>query len=323
MVDSAAFQLRLIDGFGLFFNDVEIHLSRRKSQALLSYLWLKDSHTETRSRLSTLLWSRSGDGEARVSLRQELSRLNKGLPPQNGLVLNGDKFAIWLSRVPPATDAEYIASELEAGRVPAILLERTLLHEHFLSHFQGIDPELDLWISVQRTAFSRRCLRALAALLQEGSDAKLAKVAARALFNLDPSDESACKLLMELAVAEDNVPEALKLYKELTILLEQDYGAKPSRALIDYACTLTKAAPAFVPQPDAPVVIHERGQGDAKLLLLVHPVAVALPVTESLQRFTVLRSELIGALSKFRDWSVRERSANNRNSRVDHAATVS
>ncbi|MBP1861548.1 BTAD domain-containing putative transcriptional regulator [Rhizobium herbae] len=313
MVDPAFCRLKLIDGFGLYLNDEELHVSRRKSQVLLSYLWLKESHTETRSRLSTLLWSRSGDAEARVSLRQELSRLNKELALKSGLLLlNGDKFAIWLSRSPPATDAELITSELEAGRIPAILLERTLLHEQFLSHFEGIDPELDLWISVQRTAFSRRCLRALSAIVLQRQGASLVKAAARALFNLDPSDESACRQLMEIAVAEDNIPEAIRLYKELRLLLSNNYGVKPSKALVDFVDALTQVKSPPIPSPGISATVQERGQGDARLLLLVHPVAFTHAATASTQRFAVLRNELIGALSRFRDWSVREFEAEDR-----------
>ncbi|RMC64888.1 BTAD domain-containing putative transcriptional regulator [Sinorhizobium meliloti] len=311
MIDPVVCTLKLMEGFGLFLNDEELHISRRKSQALLAYLWLKVNHTETRTRLSTLLWSRSGDNEARVSLRQELSRLNKELCGRNNLVLlSGDKFAIWLARSPPPTDAEAIIWELEAGRIPSLLLEKALLNEQFLASFTGIDPELDLWISVQRSTFTKRCVRALSAIGERARGTELSKDAALALFNLDPSDESACRQLIEFAAAEGNMPEAMRLYKELNTLLWDNYGVRPSRALCDYVNALTK--PEAPPPPTPQFPMPNRGGGDGKLLLLVHPVALAHAATEATQRFAVLRTELIGALSRFRDWSVREFNAADR-----------
>jgi DNA-binding SARP family transcriptional activator len=307
MTDPAICGLKLIDGFGFFLNDEELHISRRKSQALLTYLWLKASHTETRTRLSTLLWSRSGDSEARVSLRQELSRLNKELLSRNELqFLNGDKLAIWLARAPVPTDADAIVAELEAGRIPAPLLEKILIHEQFLSHFDGIDPEFDLWISVQRSTFARRCQRALVVIAQHVKGTTLARDAARALFNLDPSDESLCRQLMEIAAADGNIPEAIRLYKELQSLLTNNYSVKPSKALQDYVNALAAAETQPASAPPVSTTVPERGHGDGKLLLLVHPVHSTRPATEAVQRFAVLRSELIGALSRFRDWSIRQ-----------------
>lgn len=305
MADLLSFRLRLIDGFGLFMDGHQVHVSRRKSQALLTYLWLKQGHTETRLRLSNLLWSRSGDSEARVSLRQELSRLNKELTAKGDILLAGDKFAIWLTKSVPPSDAEAILAEIPSGVVPTMLLDTRRIHEQYLSHFEGIDPELDLWISVQRSGFFRGCQRALSTLATTARHDGLARDVARALLNLDPSDESACRQLMEFAVQHGNIPEALRLYEELKHLLASDYDTHPSEALKNYVSDLTRLRSVPGPKTGVPAAPPLRERSDGRLLLLIHPVRTVYPANGAEQRFSVLRNELIGALSRFRDWSVR------------------
>src|SRR6202790_4107544 len=57
----------------------------RKTRALLAYLCLAQGERVSRSRLAGLLWDRSGDAQARMSLRHALSELNNIV---NGRVTN-------------------------------------------------------------------------------------------------------------------------------------------------------------------------------------------------------------------------------------------
>jgi len=311
MGEDAGHRVNAIGGFA-FSDGAHLHrITRRKAQALLTYLWLQPNHTESRSRLANLLWSRSGETDARVSLRQELSRLNKELASCRGApVLGGDKFSIWLARKPEPCDADRIVADLEAGGIPGALLEKALLHEDFLSHLEGVDPELDLWIAVQRASFARKCTRLLKEMLKgPGGSAATSEDAARALLNLDPTDEGACRGLMESAVARDDRAGALAMFEDLTGLLRSKYAVDPGQELRDYARSLQGGGDAAMPVPGPaqprpkPAVANGRLP---QLLLLVHPAQTMNADTTAQQRFSVLRSELIGALSRFRDWSVRE-----------------
>jgi DNA-binding SARP family transcriptional activator len=313
MGEKAGHKVNTIGGF-TFSDGADLHrITRRKAQALLTYLWLQPNHTESRSRLANLLWSRSGETDARVSLRQELSRLNKELASCSGSqVLAGDKFSIWLARKPEPSDADAIVAALEAGSVPAVLTEKPLLQEEFLSHLEGVDPELDLWIAVQRASFARRCTRLLKEMLKGpgGSNAP-PEDAALALLNLDPTDEGACRGLMEIALARDDRAGALALFEELTGLLRSKYAVEPGQDLRDYARSLQEggdtASPAVVPPQPRPKPSAAAAEGSLpQLLLLVHPAQTMNADAKAQQRFSILRSELIGALSRFRDWSVRE-----------------
>jgi tetratricopeptide (TPR) repeat protein len=53
---------------------------------------------------------------------------------------------------------------------------------------------------------------------------------ATALRNIDPTNELACRALMETYARQGNIAAALKIYKELWELLDRDYGMEPSPA---------------------------------------------------------------------------------------------
>src|SRR5262249_23516622 len=60
----------LVGRLGLRFNGRPIELRTRKAAAVLSYLALSEAKQESRERLVGLLWSRSDEEKARVSVRQ-------------------------------------------------------------------------------------------------------------------------------------------------------------------------------------------------------------------------------------------------------------
>ncbi|WP_417684022.1 BTAD domain-containing putative transcriptional regulator [Roseibium sp.] len=308
MTDGTVYELSTMSGFAFTDRDRSCRITRRKAQALLTYLWLQPNHTESRSRLANLLWSRSNEADARVSLRQELSRLNRELAVFCGMdILGGDKFSIWLARKPEPCDAEAIVAALNKSDVAPKLTESPLLQEQYLAHLEGIDPELDLWISVQRTTFTRRCTKALEAVaLDAGNRHQTREAAARALLNLDPSDENACRMLMSSLAERGDTTGALTLFEELSQLLRREYDVEPGTALTEFAQSLRgDRSPSPSRQRDRPGSTAQELVSE-RILLLVHPAETMQDESSAQRRFSVLRSELIGALSRFRDWSVRE-----------------
>lgn len=76
----AQYRLALSGGFRLSAPDgVEVHLSSRRSRALLAILALLPERTVLRPRLRFLLWDDRGEQQAADSLRQQLVQLRREL----------------------------------------------------------------------------------------------------------------------------------------------------------------------------------------------------------------------------------------------------
>src|SRR6185503_14538107 len=124
--------------------------------------------------------------------------------------------------------------------------------------------------------------------------------AAIALRNLDASNEEACRMLMRAAMARGDVTGALRLYNELWSLLDRDFDMEPSPETQAYVAEI-KSAPTVVPA--RPI---DTRPPDRHILILVNAFDHEGVAAEHQRRINGLRHELIGALTRFRDWSVRE-----------------
>jgi DNA-binding SARP family transcriptional activator len=78
--------LALVGTTRLVIGDREVVLSSRKSLALLAYLALQPTRSESRERIAALLWSDSGGEHGRGALRQTLRRLKQDLDGAEALV---------------------------------------------------------------------------------------------------------------------------------------------------------------------------------------------------------------------------------------------
>ncbi|HEX7128422.1 MAG TPA: winged helix-turn-helix domain-containing protein, partial [Thermodesulfobacteriota bacterium] len=73
-------RIRLLGGFAVEGSDGRpVGLPTRKAAALLAVLASRPGATYTRERLAALLWSQSGEAQARGSLRQALAHVRKAL----------------------------------------------------------------------------------------------------------------------------------------------------------------------------------------------------------------------------------------------------
>lgn len=112
----------------------------RKARALLACLCLAQGERISRSRLAGLLWDRSGDAQARMSLRHALSELNN--------VVNG--------RVPGLIEIGREAVCLDAR---ACWIDVFAIPDHFerlLEDLDGISPAFDHWLASERVRFEDR-----------------------------------------------------------------------------------------------------------------------------------------------------------------------
>lgn len=208
-----------------------IPVPTRKAEALLAYLALPAGRWHSREHLSGLLWGRSGEEQARISLRQTLSTLRRVLAEHEADVLlsRGDSLA--LDPDTTHSDAERLealaadhaepssrADELYAGE----LLEGFSLHEEAFEE----------WLEATRRRFQEHAVSALARELAQCLDAEDTDrgiaVAGR-LLAIEPLREEAHRSLMRLYAQAGRRGAAIEQYERCRSALrrELDTGPEP------------------------------------------------------------------------------------------------
>src|SRR5690348_10131423 len=156
----------------------------RKARALLAYLCLSRGERVSRSRLAGILWDRSGEAQARMSLRHALHELNE------------------------TTNAE-VPGLIEIGRESIRLDARTCWIDAFevadhterlLVDLDGVSPAFDQWLTTERVQFEDRLRtileKELNHLVAENAAPDLRAAAARRLLNFEPTHEGAVRSLI-------------------------------------------------------------------------------------------------------------------------------
>jgi DNA-binding SARP family transcriptional activator len=299
----------------------EIRIRSLKLRAMLGYLALTDSLIETREKLVGLLWSESGEAQARAVLRQVLRELREIFAEAgcDGLRINAHELG--LERDALDVDVWTVLHAAGAAQMHPLLLEQPHLPDELLVGLDDVDPSFRVWIVAKRHTLRDRLLRALeGALTQETSDPRQQAQIAQAILNLDATHEDACRCLMRIYAAEGRTAQALRAYKALWDLLDDEYGMEPSAAtqqlvaeikmgvleptragsdadLRDSASHARLAALA----PATPTAARKHG---AKLMLSLQPVDTQHVDPGKTHLVLGFRQLLIASLVRFREWHV-------------------
>ncbi len=192
----------------------------RKTRGLLACLCLARGELVSRSRLTGLLWDRSGDAQARMSLRHALSELNN--------VVNG--------RVPGLIEIgrESVCLDARACWIDAFAAPDHA--ERLLEDLDGISPSFDHWLASERVQFEDR-LRAtlekeLNRLIEDNAAPDLRAAAARRLINFEPTHEGAVRSLMTAFVQLGDRPQAIREYERCRIALRTMLDLPPSKETV-------------------------------------------------------------------------------------------
>jgi DNA-binding SARP family transcriptional activator/TolB-like protein/Tfp pilus assembly protein PilF len=312
----------LFDSFSTSYAGRAVPIKNKKAQALLGYLLLTPSRRETRERLCGLLWSESEEEKARGSLRQVLHHLRETFERAgfDGLTLGRDEISLDPSKLD--VDVWAVEQRVQGGGVHPLLLDRKRLPESLLAGLDDIDPSFRLWLIVQRQALQERIERHLDhALGLAGDDLPSVKPVANALLNLDPTHEAACRRLMQAYAESGDIAGALKTYKALWDLLENEYDSEPSEQTQDLVVRIkrgefqgkggSEAAPpvrlGLPPPQESPAhsrALRPETSTNAHNFLIVSEFDSRGVDKEHAYLVHALRHELISKLVRFRDWSV-------------------
>ena len=322
-------QLSLFGPFSLRHDGHEIRIKSLKLRAILGYIALSEQLLETRERLVGLLWSESGESQARAVLRQVIRELREIFAEAGSDGLRISKHEIGFERGAVDVDVWAVLRAAEAAEVHPLLLQRPHLADDLLAGLEDLDPSFRGWLLAKRHTLSDRLLRALEQGIARNLDEPNKKARlAEAILNLDPTHEDACRHLMHANAISGRTAQALRAYKALWDLLDQDYGMEPSKATQDLVAeiklgafehgeekegddesddapgtaSLSDASLKEALAPSAPIA--PASQAATRLLLSLQAVDTQQVQPDKAHLVIGFRQLLIASLIKFREWHV-------------------
>jgi DNA-binding SARP family transcriptional activator/TolB-like protein len=322
----------LVGRLAIRFNGQLVELRTQKAAAVLSYLALIESKHESRERLVGLLWSRSDEEKARGSLRQVIRELRSTFEAAGYNGFSAGRLSIQLDPALVEVDVESIIKAAETGSVHPLLLNTPNLEEHLLEGLDDLDPSFRVWVLAKRQTIHDRLMRSLGpALVATGVSSSARKDIAAAIVNLDPTHEEASCHLMEVHAEQGDVAGALRIYKALWDLLDEDYGMEPSAATKDLVAKIKLGG---FEQPRAGIGAHHATDArlspsingiianaippavtdiklPAKTCLVLLPFAMHGIDSDHAHLVQGFHQHLAASLVRFREWSV-----------VDHSPVI-
>lgn len=319
---SESLSISVLGGLSVAFAGREIRVKSRKSRAVLGYLALTDRHQETRERLVGLLWSESDEYKARASLRQVLHELRETFLEAGYDGLQIEKMLVEMDRHRLHVDLLDTLREAEAQQAHPLLMSAPGVMETLLAGLDDIDPSFRVWLLAKRQTFHDRISRALEAGLRNvGLAVANRRALAEAILNLDPTHEEACRYAMQTRAEEGDLSGALRVYKTLWNILDDEYGMEPSAKTQQLIADIKngqfegEAASAAGDQmqrdgaqvstaDEAPRPSPASSRAAAKIAILVDPFSMNGVSADRVHLVTGFRHHLIACLTKFREWYV-------------------
>lgn len=308
--------LALLGGFAMNLSGDEIRIAIQKGKALIAYLVLSPTQNESRERVAGLLWSESEEFHARASLRQTLRQLRQAFDDAGVDVLQADRSGIRIDLSRVDLDVQRVVDAARRGETTPVMFQTRRLTDGLLSGFEDVDPAFRTWLMVQRqTLFDQLTVLLEATMTDESAEIANRKNAAAALVQIDPTHEGACRYLMQVYAGDGDISSALRQYKSLWDLLDEEYGMEPSEATQDLVARIKSGAfegerrtesAEIVPLPTAASAppVDSEPPPKRRLVLTVDEFNADGIDPERAYLVRGFRHELISSLIRFRDWVV-------------------
>ncbi|MBV9829766.1 MAG: hypothetical protein JO001_29450 [Alphaproteobacteria bacterium] len=189
--------------------------ARRKTQAVLAYLCLAQGSRLQRSRVAGLVWDRSGEEQARDSLRHALTDLQRA-----GWKLERDNSTVRLDTAGCWIDA----------------LETPDRSDLLLDSLYGTSAAFDQWLIAERIRYENRWQTILETdldkLVARGAAAELQAAAARRVLNFIPTHETAVRRLMAAFLEMNDPAQAIREFERFRAVMQTNLGLPPSEKTV-------------------------------------------------------------------------------------------
>ncbi|MGH8432130.1 MAG: bacterial transcriptional activator domain-containing protein, partial [Solimonas sp.] len=122
-----------------------------------------------------------------------------------------------------------IVAMANMGKVHPRFREVARLPDSLLADFEDVDPAFRIWLLAKRQALHDRLLHGLEAAMRAApEDSPAQEEIAQAIMSIDATHEEACRSLIRLRARRGDFGGALRLYKSLWDLLDQEFDVEPS-----------------------------------------------------------------------------------------------
>jgi len=225
--------ITLLGGFAAKADGAPLALPTRKAEALLAFLALKPGVARRRERIAATLWPRSGEAQARGSLRQTLTTIRKALQPAGvaGIISDGD--TLHLDPEGVSVDAARLDAALADGSAAELARAAELYAGDLLDGFALNEEPFEDWLGAERTRIRENALEAMRRLLDRhagaGETAQGLALGER-LLALDPTVEAAHRAMMRLHAAAGGRSAVVKQYRRCRDVLAQELQVEPEAA---------------------------------------------------------------------------------------------
>lgn len=208
-----------------------IAVSAKKARALLSYLALMQGMPVSRDMLASLLWSNSGDTQARSSLRQALMTLRKTLPAELNEALQADSEFVTLNADAVQVDACAFQQLIQDATIENLTEATALYRGDLLQNMTVTAPEFEEWLAGEQRRYRQMALSAmerLTDLLIRDAQLERAAEAASRLVAFDPLNEEGHRKLIALLADQGKLNEALRQYQICLDTLRRELDVAPA-----------------------------------------------------------------------------------------------
>src|SRR6516162_4423190 len=204
----------------------------RKTRGLLACLCLERGERVSRSRLVGLLWDRSADAQARMSLRQSLSELNGVVNRHVPGLVEIDRDSVRIDVRKCWVDAlAILEASADATAETSNLVQP--YGERLLEDLDGITPSFDHWLAAERTRFEDRVRKIYEAeldrLTEKNAKPEDRAAAARRLINFEPTHEGAVRSLMKAFAQMGDRAQAIREFERCRQVLQRMLDLPPSK----------------------------------------------------------------------------------------------
>ena len=242
----------------------EQDITRFRSQkygALLAYLALFRARAHPREELADLLWPDADMDVGRVNLRTALASLRRQLEPPgipSGSVIVADgHHSVRLDARAAVTDVAEFEDALKQAERSSDPPEQMRLLSRAVQAYAGplLPGFYETWALTERDRLAEaylRALRQLSACFEQAGDLDQALDHARRAVSADPLREESHADVMRLLAAAGQPQAALRQYRELSRLLDEELADEPSAEVRKLAAQIERQQTARpVPPPMA------------------------------------------------------------------------
>lgn len=231
----AVLQIKLLGQFELCQADDElIDLPSRKARALLAYLVLADGVPQPREKLANLLWERSAEEQARLSLRQTLSLLRRQLKHGTTEPLIADRLSVALDTTAVSSDVAQFRLLAEQDEPEHWEQAATLYRGDLLEGLLLPGEAFNDWLRFEQQRLHEQFLSLLERLLAHyrahGRHEEAIRTATRLLAQ-DPLREPVHRELIDSLLVLGRRRDAREQYQRCVELLRVELGRPPSADL--------------------------------------------------------------------------------------------